>query len=343
MWFVIDPETLQKLGGRFDTQKDLADFLGITPQTLSRELKLCRLIFRWKGRNVQVVNQSLMRYEIFSPENELVGRVKSKAELARFLGVSRQAVSAAIIRQPMATKIRGHLIRQRFEKEKIMTVPCKLGENEKPKPKRNKAVTVNSKFYPSINEAGRKLKVDPQTISSALKSGGHFRRQKDGMRFRAALAVAPAPADLPEREIKRKPRSAPKKPTEIKKPQKFLGKNDLPGKLEHINLANRVTENRISKRLPGYRLRAPDEEGEPEDKLILQNYVDAGFYRSIKTYQDLKDSVEIWMSSGKELYVVPEKMKDFKNSEKGQWYFRLKRMGAEGYRLFRTMRWTKSG
>ena len=87
-----------ELGGRFDTQKDLADFLGITPQTLSRELKLCRLIFRWKERNVQVVNQSLMRYEIFSPENELVGRVKSKAELARFLGVSRQAVSAAMTR-----------------------------------------------------------------------------------------------------------------------------------------------------------------------------------------------------------------------------------------------------
>ena len=59
-----------------------------------------------------------------------------------------------------------------------MTVPCKLEKNEKPKPKRNKAVTVNSKFYPSINEAGRKLKVDPQTISSALKSGGYFRRQK---------------------------------------------------------------------------------------------------------------------------------------------------------------------
>ena len=113
--------------------------------------------------------------------------------------------------------------------------------------------------------------------------------------------------------------------------------------MEHINLANRVMENRISKRLPGYRLRAPDEEGEPEDKLILQNYVDAGFYRSIKTYQDLKDSMEIWMSSGKELYVVPEKMKDFKNSEKGQWYFRLKRRGDKGYRLFRTMRWTKSG
>ena len=49
------------------------------------------------------------------------------------------------------------------------------------------------------------------------------------------------------------------------------------------------------------------------------------------------------MSSGKELYVVPEKMKDFKNSEKGQWYFRLKRRGDKGYRLFRTMRWTKSG
>ena len=341
MWFVIDPETLQKLGGRFDTQKDLADFLGITPQTLSRELKLCRLIFRWKGRNVQVVNQSLMRYEIFSPENELVGRVKSKAELARFLGVSRQAVSAAITRS-ISPKIRGHLIRQRFEKEKIMTVPCKLGENEKPKPKRNKAVTVNSKFYPSINEAGRKLKVDPQTISSALKSGGHFRRQKDGVRFRAALAVAPAPADLPEREIKRKPRSAPKKPTEKKKPQRFLGKNDLPGNLDMINSANHLTEKKIAKRFPGFRLRAPDEEGEPEDKLFLQNYLDTNFFREINSFQDLKDSMEIWERSEKELYVVPE-MKDFKkDSEKGQWYFRLKRMGNEGFRLFRTMRWTKS-
>ena len=45
MWFVIDPETLQKLGGRFDTQKDLADFLGITPQTLSRELKFVSIDF----------------------------------------------------------------------------------------------------------------------------------------------------------------------------------------------------------------------------------------------------------------------------------------------------------
>ena len=70
---MIDPETLQKLGGRFDTQKDLADFLGITPQTLSRELKLCRLIFRWKGRNVQVVNQSLMRYEFFPQRMNLLG------------------------------------------------------------------------------------------------------------------------------------------------------------------------------------------------------------------------------------------------------------------------------
>ena len=58
------------------------------------------------------------------------------------------------------------------------------------------------------------------------------------MRFRAALAVEPAPADLPEREIKRKPRSAPKKLTEKKQPQKFLGKNNFPGNLEHINLAN---------------------------------------------------------------------------------------------------------
>ena len=92
------------------------------------------------------------------------------------------------------------------------------------------------------------MKVDPQTISSALKPGGYFRRQKDGVRFRAALAVAkPAPADLPERKI-RKPRSAPKKPTEKKKPQKFLGKNDLPGNLGIINSTNHLTEKKIAKR-----------------------------------------------------------------------------------------------
>ena len=127
------------------------------------------------------------------------------------------------------------------------------------------------------------------------------------MRFRAALAVEPAPADLPEREIKRKPRSAPKKLTEKKQPQKFLGKNNFPGEFGTHQFGQSCDGEQDSKRLPGYRLRAPDEEGEPEDKLILQNYVDAGFYRSIKTYQDLKDSMEIWMSSGKELYVVPER------------------------------------
>ena len=45
MWFVIDPETLQKLGGRFDTQKDLADFLGITPQTLQPGIEIVSIDF----------------------------------------------------------------------------------------------------------------------------------------------------------------------------------------------------------------------------------------------------------------------------------------------------------
>ena len=45
MWFVIDPETLQKLGGRFDTQKDLADFLGITPPNSQPGIEIVSIDF----------------------------------------------------------------------------------------------------------------------------------------------------------------------------------------------------------------------------------------------------------------------------------------------------------
>ena len=211
MWFVIDPESKQKLGGRFDTQKDLAEFLGISSQSLSRELQLCRLIFRWKGRNVQVVNQNLARYEIQTPDGYPFGKAGTKAELARILGVSRQAVSAAISRPRLDDlKIKGYIVKQRFEKEKI-TTPCKLGENEKPKPKRNKAVLVASekseKFFPSMAQAAKELGVDSKTISSALKHGNHFRRRSDGMDFKVKMAPNPTLADLPEKRIKRKPRA----------------------------------------------------------------------------------------------------------------------------------------
>ena len=203
MWLIIDPESQRRIiGKRFGTQKDLAEFLGISPKTFSRELKLCRSVFRWKGRDVQVVNQKQTRYSITTPDGDFVGKATTKAELARILGVTRQAVSAAIQRPRWGDlKIKGYIIKQRFEKEKI-TTPCKLQEDENPKPERNKAVFVTSgetkKFYPSMAKASKDLGVNPKTISLALKSGEKFRRRSDGAEFQVVLAPKSAPADLPK-------------------------------------------------------------------------------------------------------------------------------------------------
>ena len=206
MWLVIDPESQEKIcGKRFDTQTDLANFLGISPQTLSRELKLCRSVFRWNGKNVQVVNQKLTRYSITTPEGDLYDKAKSKAELARILGVSRQAVSSAFSRPRRfgnGIRIKGFLINFSFDKG-TLTTPCKLKKDEQPKPERNKAVVVTSgetkKFYPSMAKASKDLGINPKTISSALKSGANqFRRRSDGVEFKVVLAPKSVAADLPK-------------------------------------------------------------------------------------------------------------------------------------------------
>ena len=129
------------------------------------------------------------------------------------------------------------------------------------KPKRNKAVTVNSKFYPSINEAGRKLKVDPQTISSALKIWRLFSSTKRWSEVSCGVGGGTRLLLIFRREkSKENPDLLPRNSLR-KSNLKVFGKIIFRAIWNTSILANRVTENRISKSLPGYRLRAPDEEG----------------------------------------------------------------------------------
>ena len=135
MWLLIDPESRERIcRKRFGTQADLANFLEISPKPLSRDLKLGRSVFQWNGKPAQVATQKQSIYSATTLEGDLCGTAKSKAELAKIIGVSRQAVYAAFARPQAGNgiRIKGFLVHFFFEKG-ILT-PCKLKKDEQAKP-----------------------------------------------------------------------------------------------------------------------------------------------------------------------------------------------------------------
>ena len=345
MWLIIDPESQQKIcGKRFDTQKDMAEFLGIPPQTLSRELKLCRSVFRWKGKDVQVVNQKLTRYSIKTPEGCLYGTAKSKADLARILCVTRQAVSWAFSHANWeGIRIKGYRINFSFDKEKL-TTPCKLKEDEKPKPERNKAVLVTSgetkKFYPSMAKASKDLGIDSKTISSALKSGiNQFRRRSDGAEFQVALAPKSAPADLPESQQVRKKRS-PQKEKGKQKGQK--GQKQMKEEDQWLQRMTVHADQILLERYPDYSRRGETEQGQSGDKIIVQALFGVK-KRSIeiKNYSDFKDIFDRKKLDTYSYWPLPEEDEFNKMIEYGQCDFKLKLKHMAETHFFRTLRLKK--
>ena len=195
MWYLIDPDTGLSIGKIFETKTALAEFLGTTPSTLGRKLKAGQFMFRLGSKEVQVAERGESRFEVLDSEGKVIARAKNKNNLAEILGVSRQAVSKAYADSGFRPfKIRGNEIRQIFDKEKEYSLPtfpaAEQGSN------REKAVLVNKKYYSSITEAAKELKVDRKTISFAVNHKGVFKRQRDGKEFFVEFAPAPSSIDF---------------------------------------------------------------------------------------------------------------------------------------------------
>ena len=99
MWLLIDNTSKERVSERFASQAALARFMKLSPQTLNKAVKEGRTVFPFEGRDVQVVKQIFARFEVRdSPRGKVLGRFATQADLAKSIGVSRQAVSAACAR-----------------------------------------------------------------------------------------------------------------------------------------------------------------------------------------------------------------------------------------------------
>ena len=206
MWVLIDNTSRERVSGRFPSQAALARFMKLSPQTLNKAVKEGRTVFSFEGRDVAVVKQVFNRFEVRdSPRGEILGKFTTQADLARSIGASRQAVSAACSRicdwDERTVSVNGKVffLFPVFDKSPL-TAPWE----EKPKPKNEHAISVHitsvdfDKIYPSIAAATKDLKIDPKTISSAVASGRNkFRRKSDRQEFEVKVLPKPKPVALP--------------------------------------------------------------------------------------------------------------------------------------------------
>ena len=207
MWLLIDNTSKERVSERFASQAALARFMKLSPQTLNKAVKEGRTVFPFEGRDVQVVKQIFARFEVRdSPRGKVLGRFATQADLAKSIGVSRQAVSAACARicnwdeRTVSANGSDFFLFPVFDKSP-MTTPWK--EDPKPKNEHARSVHVTSevfdKIFPSIAAATKELKVDSKTISSALKSGRNkFRRKSDKQEFQVKVLPKPIPISLPQ-------------------------------------------------------------------------------------------------------------------------------------------------
>ena len=312
MWVLIDNTSKERVSGRFSSQAALARFMKISPQTLNKAVKEGRTVFPFEGRDVQVVQQVFNRFEVRdSPRGKVVGRFATQADLAKSMGVSRQAVSAACARicnwdERTILKDGSKIyIFPVFDKSR-MTNPW--DEDAKPIPKKEHARSghitsdVSDTIYPSIAAATRDLKIDSKTISSALASGKNkFRRKKDGREFQVKVVPKPTPTALPPKKVQSplKSESAAKKP---------------PPEERGIDLEKNWQ--RILKEYPDFTPREESEEVEAEDMIIFCNLYNCVCFN----YEDMLDYAAHFGG----YFDCPKVGEVTENLSKGQWSFKAK-------------------
>ena len=187
MW-VLESLSHVVVAGPFKSQAEMAKKLGLSQQYVNRQIRKCNFRFCLDGQQV-----------IAHREKEFVGggkRGSDKEELAMRLGVPEKAVG-----QVLAQNSSG-LLQTPQGKVKIQ----KLKPGEKPPLPAVRVLwddDTEKQDFVSFAAAARELKIDPKTISSAIKAGrDSFTRKSDGKKFTFEI-----PADNTPSRKKPKPPS----------------------------------------------------------------------------------------------------------------------------------------
>ena len=187
MW-VLESLSHVVVAGPFKCQAEMAKKLGLSQQYVNRQIRKCNFRFCLDGQQV-----------IAHREKEFVGggkRGSDKEELAMRLGVPEKAVD-----QVLAQNSSG-FIQTPQGKVKIQ----KLKPGEKPPLPAVRVLwddDTEKQDFVSFAAAAKELKIDPKTISSAIKAGrDSFTRKSDGKKFTFEI-----PADNTPSRKKPKPPS----------------------------------------------------------------------------------------------------------------------------------------
>ena len=101
MWFLRDIGSGEKVSPDFSSQAKLARFMQILPQTLHKAIQEKRNIFKFRERNVRVVQEKILHWTLSKgtgPSETLIETFETVSDLAKWLKVTTQAVYAAINR-----------------------------------------------------------------------------------------------------------------------------------------------------------------------------------------------------------------------------------------------------
>ena len=100
MWFLREVVSGEKVSPDFPSQAMLARFMQILPQTLHKAIQEGRNVFRFRGKNVRVVQQKIPHWALFdlSSSETPIETFETVSDLAKWLKVTKQAVYAAINR-----------------------------------------------------------------------------------------------------------------------------------------------------------------------------------------------------------------------------------------------------
>ena len=100
MWFLRNIVSGEKVSPDFPSQAKLARFMQILPQTLHKAIQEKRNVFKFRERNVRVVQEKIPHWALFglSSSETPIETFETVSDLAKWLKVTTQAVYAAINR-----------------------------------------------------------------------------------------------------------------------------------------------------------------------------------------------------------------------------------------------------
>ena len=98
MWFLRNIVSGEKVSPDFSSQAKLARFMQILPQTLHKAIQEKRNVFKFRERNVRVVQEKIPHWALYSSSETLIETFETVSDLAKWLKVTTQAVYAAINR-----------------------------------------------------------------------------------------------------------------------------------------------------------------------------------------------------------------------------------------------------